>query len=100
VSHEGGSRTRLLVKVVPAASRNCIAGWLGEALRIRVRAPAERGKANAAVEEIVAGALGIPKDCVRIVAGAASPRKVIEIAGLSEAEIRRRLATGARRATS
>ena len=82
---------RLRIKVVPASSRDCIAGWLGEALKIRVRAPAERGKANAAVVEIVAKALGLPKECARIVTGKASARKVIEISGLSESEIHRRL---------
>ncbi len=41
---------KLDLKVVPKSSRDCIAGWLGDALKVRVRAPAERGKANAAVE--------------------------------------------------
>jgi len=64
---------------------------LGDALKVRVSAPAERGKANAAVLEVVASALGVPIDRVRIVAGATSARKVIEISGLSESEVRRRL---------
>lgn len=79
------------IKVVPASSRDCIAGWLGETLKIRVRAPAERGKANAAVEKLVAQALGVPKGSARIVAGKNSARKVVEIAGLSESEMYRRL---------
>ena len=58
---------------------------------MRVRAPAERGKANAAVERVVAEALGLPKQSARIVAGNTSPRKVIEIAGLSVSEVHRRL---------
>lgn len=82
---------RLPVKVVPGSSRNCIAGWLGEALRIRVMAPPERGKANAAVEKLIAEALGLPNDAVNIVKGPTSPRKVVEIRGLPEFEIRSRL---------
>ena len=82
---------KLLLKVVPGSSRDCVAGWLGETLKVRVRAPAERGKANAAVEEIVARTLGVPKECVRIVAGKTSGRKIVEISGLSEPEIRQRL---------
>jgi uncharacterized protein YggU (UPF0235/DUF167 family) len=66
-------------------------GWLGETLKVRVRAPAEGGQANAAVEDILAGALGVPKECARIVAGRTSARKVVEISGLSESEIRRRV---------
>jgi uncharacterized protein (TIGR00251 family) len=83
---------RLLLKVVPASSRDCISGWLGDSLKVRVRAAAERGKANASVERIVAEALGVPVECARIVAGRTSPRKTIEISGLSEADIHRRLA--------
>ncbi|HEX5065763.1 MAG TPA: DUF167 domain-containing protein [Myxococcota bacterium] len=85
------SATRLAVKVVPGASREGIAGWLGDTLKIRVTAPAEQGKANAAVEALLAGVLGVPRDRVRIASGTASPRKVVEIAGLSEDEVRSRL---------
>jgi uncharacterized protein (TIGR00251 family) len=86
---------KLLIKVVPASSRDCIAGWLGESLKIRVRAPAERGKANAAAEKIVAEALGLPVKCARIVTGKTSSRKVVEISGLTESEVHRRLSKGA-----
>jgi uncharacterized protein (TIGR00251 family) len=82
---------RLPVKVVPGSSRNCIAGWLGDALRVRVKAPPERGKANTAVEKLIAEELGLSNDAVNIVRGPTSPRKVVEIAGLSESEIRSRL---------
>ncbi|HEX2228276.1 MAG TPA: DUF167 domain-containing protein, partial [Candidatus Binatia bacterium] len=71
----------------PGSSRDSIAGWLGDTLKITVTAPAEGGKANAAVEKILANALGVPR-CARIVRGKTSPRKVVEISGLSESEIR------------
>jgi len=58
---------------------------------VRVTAPAERGKANAAVEAVVAEALGVAAQCVRVVTGTTSPRKVVEITGLSEAEVYHRL---------
>jgi uncharacterized protein (TIGR00251 family) len=85
----------LRVKVVPGSSREGIAGWLGDSLKVRVQAPAERGKANAAVERIVAEALGVPETCARIVMGRGSARKLIEISGLSESEVHRRLAKAA-----
>jgi uncharacterized protein (TIGR00251 family) len=84
------------LKVVPGASRDSVDGWLGEALKVRVRAPAERGKANAAVGRIVARALGVPIEDVSIVSGHASPRKTIEIQGLSADEIRERIGAPAR----
>jgi uncharacterized protein (TIGR00251 family) len=83
---------RLSVKVVPRSSRNVVAGWVGEALKVCVTAPPEKGKANAAVETVLAEALGVSKERVRLVAGLASPRKVVEIDGLDEDEVRRRLA--------
>lgn len=92
----GGTAIRLPVKVVPGSSRDCIAGWLGETLKVRVRAPAERGKANAAVEKVVAEALGVSKECAQIVRGRTSPRKTIEISGLSEADVHQRLSKTAR----
>ncbi len=77
--------------MVPVSSRDCIAGWLGETLKVRVRAPAERGKANNAAEKLLSEALGVPKGCARIVAGNTSARKTVEISGLSESEVRERL---------
>jgi uncharacterized protein YggU (UPF0235/DUF167 family) len=82
------------VKVVPGASRDEIAGWLGAALKVRVAAPPERGRANAAVEALVAAALGVPPSQVRVVVGHAAARKVLEIDGATEAEIRARLSAG------
>lgn len=82
---------KLAVKVVPGASRTEISGWLGEALKVRVSAPPERGRANEALVVLIADRLGLPTGAVRVAAGAGSPRKTIEIAGLSEQEVRDRL---------
>ena len=82
---------RLPVKVVPGASRDGITGWLGDALKVRVSAPPERGKANAAVERLIADALGVASKGLRVVSGQASPRKIVEVCGLSEAEVLDRL---------
>lgn len=86
-----GAATRLAVKVVPGASRSAIAGWLGDALKVRVSAPPERGKANAALEAMLARVLGLAPERVRIVAGHGSTRKVVAIDGLSDTEVRARL---------
>ena len=86
--------TNLKVKVVPGASRSHIAGWLGDALKIRVSAPPEKGKANAAVAAVVAAALDLPAGSVAVVSGKSSPRKLVEVRGLSREEIVKRLAVG------
>jgi len=90
----GVETVRLSLKVIPSSSRDTVAGWLGEMLKVRVTAPPERGKANAAVERLLAAALGTNRDAVRIVSGTTSPQKTVEIEGLSLAEVRRRLAEG------
>lgn len=85
-------KTALSIKVVPGATRSGIAGWLGTALKVRVAAPPERGRANAEVVRVLAEALGVPESAVQIVSGATSARKQVEIAGLEEAAIRERIA--------
>lgn len=83
--------SRLAIKVVPSSPRDVVAGWLGESLKVRVSAPAERGRANVVARKLVAAALGLPPERLELVRGHASARKVLEVSGLSGSEIRRRL---------
>ena len=73
---------------MPGSSRNEIVGWLGEALKIKVTAPPERGKANKAVVELLAAALGIATDDVIVVSGHSSPAKVVAVSGMDEDRIK------------
>lgn len=82
---------KLSVKVVPGSSRNSVDGWLGDTLKVRVTAPPERGKANVAVEQLLARTLGISKSRVHVVSGHGSTRKVMELSDLSEPEVLARL---------
>jgi len=82
---------KLKIKVVPKSSRNSIAGWMGDTLKVCVNAAPGKGKANLAAQDILAAALGLPKDKVRIVSGLTSARKLVEIGELSEAEIKQKL---------
>lgn len=81
---------KLRLKVVPGASREGVDGWLGEALKVRVRAAPEKGRANAAVEKLLAEALGLPPAAVRVVSGFTAPVKTVEIEGLTREEVERR----------
>lgn len=81
------NKTRISVKVVPGATQNTIAGWLGDTLRIRVRAAPEKGKANKAVVELLQQTFNLPKGSITIIAGHTSPRKIVELLGLSQAEV-------------
>ena len=71
----GGYEIRL--KVVPGASRSEVVGPLGDRLKVRVAAPAEAGKANRAVVELLEAWLGVKG--VTIVAGAASAEKTARV---------------------
>lgn len=82
---------RLPVKVVPGASRDEITGWLGNRLKIRVSAPAESGKANAAIRKLLARKLRIHRHAITIVSGTTSPRKTLDISTLTKAELKQRL---------
>ena len=82
---------KLCVKVVPKASRDEIVGWLGHDLKLAVTAPPVRGRANEAVEELLARALGVPRARVTVIAGASTARKTVEIEGLSFEEVRARI---------
>ena len=81
----------LRVRVTPAAGRDGLLGWQGDLLRLSVTAPAERGRANEAALRLLADALGLPRQRLRIVRGHTSRQKVIAIEGLDEAELRARL---------
>jgi uncharacterized protein YggU (UPF0235/DUF167 family) len=80
------------VKAVPRASRDEIVGWLNGALKVRLAAVPQDGRANAALEALLADALGVRKSAVRVAAGHAATRKRVEVDGLERVEIERRLA--------
>jgi uncharacterized protein len=64
-----------------------VAGRHGDGWRMRVAAPPEDGRANEAVERLLARTLGVHARDVRIVRGFGARDKVIEIDGLDAARI-------------
>jgi uncharacterized protein YggU (UPF0235/DUF167 family) len=88
---------RLLLSVTPGASCDELVGRHGEGWKARVTAAPERGRANDAVIALLAGVLRIDRGSIRVVAGHAARRKVVEIDGLDEEEAGRRLDAAARR---
>lgn len=88
----GGPPVRLAIRVQPGARRTGLAGRLSDGtLKVAVTAPPEDGRANAALVEWLAEALGLRPRQVRVVRGAASRSKTIEIEGLDEDEVSKRL---------
>ena len=83
---------RIRVRVQPGASRSAIVGRYGDAIKVAVAAPPERGAANDGLTAVLAVALGVPRRAVRVVQGHASRDKVVEIAGADGAACQARLA--------
>jgi uncharacterized protein (TIGR00251 family) len=79
----------LEIWVVPGAGRSEIVGLHDGALRVRVNAPAEAGKANQAAADLVARALGGRRG--EVTAGRAARRKQVLVRGVSEKEAAARL---------
>ena len=84
---------RLDLRVSPSAGRSAVVGRHGTGWKLRVAAPPERGRANASVVDLLAASLDLRRDELRIVAGALSRDKVVEIDGLTLEEAERRLLT-------
>lgn len=83
--------TRVRLRVAPGSARSAVVGRYGDGWKLRVAAPPERGRANAAVVELLSSALGVARDDVEIVAGLGARDKVAALRGLSSAEAARRL---------
>jgi len=82
---------RLSLKITPGAPRDEVLGELGDAVRIKLRAPPVDGKANDALVRFLAERLGLHASALRLVAGATGRRKVVQITGLALEEARRRV---------
>lgn len=78
----------ITVRVTPRASRDEVLGWREDELRVRLKAPPVEGKANEALQRLLAKRLGVRASDVEITGGATSRSKRVRIAGLTEAEVR------------
>jgi uncharacterized protein len=87
---------RISVRVQPGAARTEVGGRYGTAeppvLVARVAAPATDGRANRALLDALAGAFGVRRSCVTLVAGGSGRTKIVEVAGGDPARAARLLA--------
>ena len=79
------------MRVSPGARSSAVVGRHGDAWRVRVSAPPERGRANDAVLGVLADALGVRRSALRLVGGAAGKDKLVEVDGITLGEAERRL---------
>jgi len=90
----GTGGVRLLVRVIPRASRSALAGVRDGRLIVRVTTPPVDGAANDAVLELLSTALGVPRRAVSLLAGDTHREKTVVVAGVTELVVRRRLGMG------
>jgi uncharacterized protein (TIGR00251 family) len=75
------------VYVQPRASKNEFAGLHDGCLKVRLTAPPVEGAANEALVRLIATELGVPRRQVTVVAGSSGRRKILQIEGVSEAQL-------------
>jgi hypothetical protein len=85
-------RCRLTLKAIPNAPRTAVAGWLGEALKVKVHAPPLDGRANEELCDFLAETLQVPRRGVTVVLGQTARQKVVQIEGLTLDQVKARLA--------
>lgn len=71
------------VKVQPGAKKDSIVGEWDGWLKIQVKAPPEKGRANEAVIKLLAKCLDLRKSCIHIVSGEFSRDKKVLIQGVT-----------------
>ncbi|KAF0177356.1 MAG: hypothetical protein FD124_430 [Alphaproteobacteria bacterium] len=82
----------LRVRLTPAGGADRVEGVAVDSagephIKARVRAAPEDGKANAALEALLAKALGVPKSAVRVERGATARIKSVAVDGVDAARI-------------
>lgn len=76
--------TRVAIRVKPGSARTRVGGTYGDAIIVAVQAKAVGGKATEAALAAFAKALEVPRRDVRLISGATSRSKVVEVTGSDE----------------
>jgi len=79
---DGGIELR--VHAQPGAGRSAVVGRHGDALKVKVAAPPQDGRANAALVGVLAEAFGVKPAQVALVSGEASRSKRFRIEGIDD----------------
>lgn len=87
--HDRG--TVLPVRAQPGARKNAVLGERAGALRVAVSAAPEKGKANAAIQEVLAEAIGCRPSQIGLISGETSREKKFLVSGIGPDELRKRL---------
>lgn len=84
---------RLTVRVIPRSRKNSLA-WERDTLKVHVTAPPVEGAANEALIAFLAQRLNVPKRNIQIVSGLTGRQKIVEITGITAADVENWRSTG------
>ena len=87
----GDGSVVIRLHVQPGAGRTAVVGRHGDALKVRVGAPPEKGRANDACAGLVAELAGVEASAVELAAGGTSRGKRFRVTGVDVEELVRRL---------
>ncbi|MEI6561615.1 MAG: DUF167 domain-containing protein [Verrucomicrobiota bacterium] len=79
----------LTLQTTPNAPRSQIVGWVGERLKVKVKAPAVEGKANAELVRFLAEHFGVRPNAVTLLRGDTARLKTVRIEGIEAADVQR-----------
>ena len=79
----------LNLQTTPNAPRSQIVDWLGDRLKVKVKAPAVEGKANLELVRFLAEQFGVRPNAVTLLRGETARLKTVRIEGVEEADVRR-----------
>ena len=77
----------LSVKVIPNSSVDRVVGWLGDQLKVKVRAQPEKGSANAAVIDLLGQVLGLNRASLSIHSGHTKANKLLQLSDITRDEL-------------
>jgi len=83
---------KLKIRVIPNARKTEFSGSRGDEIVLRLNAPAIEGRANAAAVEFLSRFFGVSRSAVVIIGGERSRHKIVEIVGLKNGDLERKLA--------
>ena len=82
----------ITVRISPKSQKGAVVGWMEDgALKVKVVAALEGGRANIELLRVVAEELKIPARHISIESGGSSTNKVLKISGLDDEEVKRRI---------
>lgn len=79
----------LTIQTTPNAPRSEVVGWLGDRIKVKVKAPAVEGKANAELLRFLAERFGVRPHAVTLVRGETARLKTVRIEGAEAADLER-----------